>query len=225
MKTPYLRTLWAVVAKDLRIELRSRELIGTMLLFALLSLLIFSFALELNRIAREEAITGVLWVTIIFASTLGLNRSMAMEREQGNMDAMLIAPIPRTAIFAGKFLGNFVFSLTVGLLLLVLMTVVFNKTLLTGWILVVLVLGTFGLSTIGTLISAMTVQTRAREALLPIAMLPIVIPLLLGVVRATTAILAGNPIEGWIAWPQIILFTDALYLGMALATFGFIVED
>ena len=88
MKTPFLRTVFAIVRKDLRTELRSRELVSSMALFALLSILIFSFALELDREARESAISGVLWVTVIYASTIGLNRSMAMEREQANLDGM-----------------------------------------------------------------------------------------------------------------------------------------
>ena len=121
-------------------ELRSRELVSSMGLFALLSILIFSFALELDRIARQEAISGVLWVTVVFASILGLNRSLAMERDQGNLDAMLLAPINRAAIFLGKLIGNYLFALAVGLLLMPVMTVLFNMTLFQPWLLLVLIL-------------------------------------------------------------------------------------
>src|SRR4029077_9070847 len=144
MKTPFLRTVLAVVRKDLRAELRSRELISSMALFALLSILIFSFALELDRQARESAISGVLWVTIIYASTIGLNRSMAMEREQANLDGMLIAPVDRTAVFFGKLAGNLIFAVVVGLILLPIMTILFNKTLMMPGILGILLLGTIG---------------------------------------------------------------------------------
>src|SRR5574338_1241472 len=126
MSTPFFQAVVAIIRKDLQAELRSRELVGSMGLFALLSVLVFSFALELDRVARSEAISGVLWVTVVFASILGLNRSLAMERDQGNLDAMLLAPIDRTAIFIGKFIGNFIFALTVGLLLLPLMTILYN---------------------------------------------------------------------------------------------------
>ena len=183
MKTPFLQAVFAIVRKDLRAELRSRELVSAMLLFALLSILVFSFALELDRDAREAAVSGVLWVTIVFASILGLNRSMAMEREQGNVDAMLIAPIDRAAIFFGKLVGNGLFTLAVGLLLLPLMTILFNFSLLQPWLLAVLVLGTLGFSTVGTLLAAMTVQTRARETLLPIVMMPMALPVLMAAVR------------------------------------------
>ena len=129
MKTPFLKTVWSIVRKDLRMEFRSRELVSSMGLFALLSILIFSFALELDRVARGEAISGVLWVTVVFASILGLNRSLAMERDGGNLDAMLIAPIDRTAIFGGKLVGNFIFTLIVGLVLLPVMTILYNVDL------------------------------------------------------------------------------------------------
>src|SRR5690606_35456609 len=109
MTTSFLQAALAIAAKDLRAELRSRELVNSMVLFALLSILIFSFALELDRVARHEAIAGVLWVTIVFASILGLNRSMALEREQGGLNALLLAPISRAAIFCGKLAANYLF--------------------------------------------------------------------------------------------------------------------
>jgi heme exporter protein B len=225
MKTPFWQAVFSIVRKDLRMELRSRELVSSMGLFALLSILIFSFALELDRVARLEAISGVLWVTVVFASILGLNRSLAMERDQGNLDAMLLAPIDRSAIFVGKFIGNFIFALTVGLLLLPLMTILYNINLLQPWILVVLLLGTLGFSTIGTLLATMTVQTRARESLLPIVMLPIALPVLLAAVRACTNALNQNPLEDWGAWPQILLVVDIVYMGLCFLLFEYVIEE
>lgn len=225
MKTPFLQAVLSIVRKDLRMELRSRELVSSMGLFALLSVLIFSFALELDRIARFEAISGVLWVTVVFASILGLNRSLAMERDQGNLDAMLLAPIDRTAIFIGKFVGNFLFALTVGLLLLPLMTVLYNINLIQAWILAILFLGTLGFSTIGTLLATMTVQTRARESLLPIVMLPIALPVLLSAVRASTNVLNATPMNDWIAWVQILLVVDIVYMVMCFLLFEYVIEE
>jgi heme exporter protein B len=225
MKTPFFRVVLTIVRKDLRAELRTRELLNTMVLFAFLSILIFSFALELDRLARQEAISGVLWVTIVFSSILGLNRSLAIEREQGNLDAMLLSPIDRPAIFVGKLVSNFLFTLAVGLLLLPLATILYNITIVSAWLLVVLVLGTLGFSTAGTLLATMTVQTRARESLLPIVMMPIVLPLLLVTVRATTAILSNAPINDWLAWPQILVVIDLIYFVMCYLTFEFVVEE
>ena len=225
MKTPFFQVVMSIIRKDFQAELRSRELVGSMGLFALLSVLIFSFALELDRIARIESISGVLWVAIVFFSILGLNRSMAMERDQGNLDALLIAPIHRAAIFVGKLAGNFVFTLLIGLLLLPLMTILYNVSLFNSWLIAVLVLGTLGFTTLGTLLAAMTVQTRSREALLPIVMMPVVLPLLLAAVRASTAILNGTPQDDWIQWVNILVVLDVIYLTMCFLLFEFVVEE
>lgn len=225
MKTPFLTTVFAIINKDLRAEMRSRELISVMVLFAFLSILIFSFALELDRVAREEAVSGVLWVTLIFASILGFNRSMAMERDQGNIDAMLLAPISRSAIFIGKLVGNYLFTLIVGLVMLPIMTILYNKTLVNPWVILTTVVGIFGFSTIGTLLATMTVQTRAREALLPIAMLPVVLPFLLTAVRATTGILSNSPTSDWLVWVQLLGGISIIYLVLCIFLYGFVVEE
>lgn len=225
MKTPFLKTVLSIAGKDLRAELRSRELVSSMGLFALLSILIFSFALELDRVARDEAISGVLWVTVVYASTIGLNRSMASEREQGGMDALLMAPIDRSAIFFGKLVGNILFAGIVGLILLPVITVLYNKTLLSPSVVAVMALGTIGFATIGTLLAAMTVQTRARESLLPIVMLPIVLPLVLAAVRATTGILSETPDTESVSWLQILVALNVIYIGICYLLFEYVVEE
>jgi heme exporter protein B len=224
-KTPFLSVVVAIIRKDFQAELRSRELIGSMGLFALLSILIFSFALELDRLARVEAISGVLWVTIVFASIIGLNRSMALERDNGNLDALLIAPLQRTAIYVGKLVGNFLFTLAIGLLLLPIMTVLYNVSLFTPWLIAVLVMGTLGFTTLGTLLAAMTVQARAREALLPIVMMPVVLPLLLSGVRASTGILNAAPQDDWLQWTSIVAVLDVIYVVMCFLLFEYVVEE
>lgn len=225
MKTPFFATVFAIINKDLRAEMRSRELISVMVLFAFLSILIFSFALELDRVAREESVSGVLWVTLIFASILGFNRSMAMERDQGNIDAMLLAPISRSAIFIGKLVGNYLFTLIVGLVMLPIMTILYNLTLISPWVILTTGVGIFGFSTIGTLLATMTVQTRAREALLPIAMLPVVLPFLLAAVRATTGILSDKPQADWLVWVQVLFGISLVYLVLCVFLYGFVVEE
>jgi heme exporter protein B len=225
VKTSFLAVVLSIVSKDLRTELRSRELISGMGLFALLSILIFSFALELDREARESAVSGVLWVTVVFASILGLNRSMAMERDQGNFDALLLAPVDRSAIFFGKLVGNFIFTIAVGLLLLPLMTVLFSFTMLRPWMLAVLLLGTLGFSTIGTLLATMTVQTRARESLLPIVMLPMALPIVLAAVKTSTGILNDTPQVDWIIWPQVLIAIDIIFLTLCYLLFGYVIEE
>jgi heme exporter protein B len=225
MKTPFLDAVLSIVRKDLRAELRSRELVSTMGLFALLSILIFSFSLELDRVARNESVGGVLWVTVVFASVLGLNRSMAMERDQGNLDALLLSPIDRTAIFFGKLLGNFIFTLIVGLILVMLMTILFNISLVAPPMLVLLVLGVLGFSTVGTLLATMTVQTRARESLLPIVMMPVALPLLLIAVRGSNSILSSAAAETWLGWLQILVVLDVIFMVVCFLLFEYVVEE
>lgn len=225
MKTTFTAAALAIAAKDLRVEMRSRELVSAMALFALLSLLVFSFALELDRIAREEVVGGVLWVTLIFASLLGFHRSMALEYDQGSLDALLLAPIPRAAIFVGKLIGNCLFTSLVGLIILPLMTVIYNKNMLDPRLLLTAMIGIFGLSAIGALLAALTMQTRAREVLLPIAMLPAALPFLLTALRATTGILSETPRTDWLVWLQMLGGIAVIYLTLCLLLYSFVIEE
>lgn len=218
----FFQTILTIVWKDFRAELRSRELIGSMGLFTLLGILVFSFALELDRTTRQEVVNGVLWVTMIFASILGLNRSMAQEREQGNMDALMIAPVHRSAIFMGKFIGNLGFTLLIGLALLPVMTVLYNLNLLRVELVLMLCLGVTGICAMGTLLATMTVQTRARETLLPIALLPTVLPIVVIVVRATNGLLLGDDIRQWL---MILVMVDVIYILMGATLFEYTTED
>jgi heme exporter protein B len=223
--TPFWRVVASIIRKDFQAELRSRELIGSMGLFALLSVVVFSFALDLDRNAKVEAVNGVLWATMIFASIIGLNRSMALERDQGNLDALLLAPINRAAIFVGKLVGNFLFTLMIALLLLPIMTALYNISLFNGWLIAVLVMGTLGFTTIGTLLSAMTVQTRAREAMLPIVMMPIVLPLLMTGVMASNGILNDSAQSNWQQWVAIVAVLDLIYLTICFLLFEYVLEE
>lgn len=224
-RTPYFQVALTIFAKDLRSELRSRELVSAMALFAFLSVIAFSFALELEPILLQSAAGGILWVTIIFAVILGLNRSLAAEREQGSMDAMLLAPIDRSAIFAGKMLANFLFGLVIGLLLLPIASVLYGVNLVDARIVGLIAAGTLGLSSIGTLLAAMTTQTRTRETLLPILMLPTTLPILMLVVRATNGIISAQPTELWEGMIPVLLVIDLVYLTMCVLLFPFVLEE
>jgi heme exporter protein B len=225
MTTGFLHTVSTILRKDLIAEFRSRELVSAMALFALLSVLAFSFALQLNRLTRQEAVSGVLWVTVIYAVVLGFNRNSTIEREGGSFEAMLLAPVSRGAIFIGKMLGNFLFSTVIGLILLPLMTILFNVNLVHWGAILVLALGVFGIATVGTLLATMTVQTRTRETLLPIVMLPVALPLLLLTVSATNQIIDGRPFADWRDPLQIIVVVDVLYFALCYVLFEFIIED
>lgn len=222
MTTPFPKAIWTIIRKDLRAELRTRELVNSMLLFAMLSVFIFSFALDLDRNARQEAVTGVLWVTVIYASILGLNRSLVTEKENGSLDAMMIAPVSRVAIYAGKLVGNFLFTLIIGVALLPLMTVLYTISVLDPEIILLLALGILALSAVGTLLATMTVQTRARETLLPIAMMPTAIPVLMVVVNASLDIMNDVSRGNWLL---TLLLIDLVYIAAGSILFEYVLED
>jgi heme exporter protein B len=164
-------------------------------------------------------------VTVVFTSIIGLSRSLSAERENGSLEALLLAPIPRSAIFMGKFIANVLFTGAVSLFLLPLMTLLYNVTVISGPMLLILFGGVLGFCATGTLLAAMTVQARAREALLPVVLLPIALPLLLAAVRATSALIAGrDPLE-WQGWLGILVVMDLAYLGLSVVSFRYVVEE
>lgn len=223
--TPYWRVVLAVLRKDLRAEIRGRELISSMLLFAVMAVLVFSFALELDREARESSVAGVLWVTIVFSGLIGLSRSMAVEKDKGSLDALLIAPIQRSALFFGKMIANLTFTLVIAVMLLVLLTVLFNMTLFIPALFLIILLGCTGFTTAGTLLSSMSIHARSRETLLPIALLPVVLPIILPSVRASTALIADTSSSEWLPWLQMIVLIDLIFVVGTYFLFDFVVEE
>jgi heme exporter protein B len=221
----YFKAISAVVWKDLQAEFRSRELFSAMLVFSLLIILIFNFALELDIKTRQSVTAGVLWATFAFAGTLGLNRSMAIEKDRGCLDGLLLAPVDRSAIFFGKFISNLVFMLSVEVIVLPVYSVLYNTNLFQPGLIMVILLGSIGYTAVGTLISAMSVQTRTRDILLPILLFPIVIAVLLAAVKASGGFLDGVPYEE-IALPVNLLITyDVIFIAVAFMTFENIVEE
>jgi heme exporter protein B len=163
--------VFAIVWKDVRAELRTKDILSSMLVFAGLSVLIFQFAFDLRADNVRLVLPGVLWIAITFAGVLGLNRSFILEQDRGSLEGLLLAPVDRSAIYFGKLIGNLLFIFVVELLLLPLMTVLFNVWLLSPALLLVLALGTLGYAAVGTLFAALSINTRAREVMLPILLL------------------------------------------------------
>jgi len=221
----YLRAVGAVVWKDLRAEYRSRELLGSMLVFALLVILIFNFALELDIRTRETVASGVLWVTFAFAGTLGLNRSMGVEKDRGCLDGLLLAPVDRSAIYFGKVLGNLIFMTIVEAIVLPTFSVLYNLNLLEPGLILVVLLGSVGYSAVGTLLSSMAVQARTRDILLPILLFPVSIPLLLAAVKASNGFLQQLEMVDIMPWLNILLVYDVIFIAVAFMLFDFVVEE
>ena len=221
----YLRVVGAIVSKDIAAEMRSRDLLGSMLIFSLLVILIFNFALELDLRTRQTVTAGVLWVTFAFAGTLGLNRSMAIEKDRGCLDGLLLAPVDRSALYFGKVFSNLLFMIIVEAIILPLYSLLYNVNLFHPGLIGVVLLGSIGYVVIGTLLSAMAVQARTRDILLPILLFPVVLPVLVAAVKATTGILEGLPFEEFKAWLSLLIAYDGIFLGVAIVLFDYVVEE
>jgi heme exporter protein B len=221
----FIRKVAAIVHKDITTELRTKEMFSSMLVFSLMAVFIFSIALDLAASDPLDTTPGLLWVTIAFAGTLGLNRSLAQEQENGCMDGLLLAPMDRSAIFFGKALGNVLFMLVVQMVVVPIFSVLFNVPLLRGSVLLVVVLGTIGYASVGTLFSTMAVNTRAREVMLPILLLPVSIPIFISAVNATAGLLAGDPVSEVSSWLQLLVAFDAIIIAVSFMTFDFVVEE
>jgi heme exporter protein B len=221
----FLRQVAAIIHKDVTAELRTKEMFSSMFVFALLAVVIFNFAFEL-RVADARAIApGVLWVSVTFAGMLGLNRSFVLEKDQGCLDGLLLAPVDRSAIYFGKMLGNFLFITVVEAIILPIFSALFNVNLIQPWILVVLLLGTLGFSGVGTLFSAMAVHTRAREVFLPILLFPGVVPALIAAVKLTAGLLDGQALADMANWMQLLIAFDIILVAVSYMTFDSVVEE
>src|SRR5579864_3053185 len=185
----FFEQVLAILWKDIRCELRSKQTWTSMGLFALLVLVIFNFAFDL-RVDNKAAIApGALWVSFVFASLLGLGRTIAAEREKGSMDRLLLCPVNRKAIYLAKLLGNMLFIGVVEIVALPIFAALFDLPLLIGALLPIVLLGTLGIAAVGTLFSAMAAATSAQEVLLPILIFPLLIPVVIAAVRATSNLL------------------------------------
>ncbi len=215
----------AIVWKDLTAERRSRELLSAMLVFALLVILSFNFALDLDPKTRGSVASGVLWVTFIFAGTLGLNRSMATEKDRGCLDGLLLAPIDRSAIYFGKAIANLAFMLIVEAIVFPLYSVLYNVNLFLPGLLLTVILGSVGYVAVGTLLSSMAVQARTRDMLLPILLFPVTLPVLIAAVKASAGYLSGLPLEEITPWLNLLVVYDVIFIAIAFMVFDFIVEE
>ena len=192
----FFSAAWAVLEKDFRIEFRSRESLVIMLVFALLILTLFSFAFGPGRGGAEEAPrqAGILWVAFLFASVIGLSRSMGIERESNGFAAMRLSPADPTALFFGKMAAIFLLISLMEIAGFAALAVLYRAPVWEnlGPLALVAIEATLGIAAVGTLFAAMTAQTRTRDVLLPVLLFPLLVPVLIAAVKATDAILAGG---------------------------------
>jgi len=208
-----------ITVKDLRAEMRTKEALNASFAFALVILLILSFAFDPTEETTREISGGLLWIVFTFAGTLVLNRSFARELPNDCLDGLVAAPVPGSALFLGKALANFVLIVAVELVALPVFGIFYNvRWTRQFWpLMLVLALGTWGLTAIGTVFSALTVNIRLREVMLPLLVYPLMIPMLLGAMQLSAQLVAGQPITAEMAvWLRLLFGFDIIFTALAL---------
>lgn len=221
----WLAKAWAVAAKDLRAEVRAKEVFGVMATFSVLAVLIFGLAFDLRVPQPEMIVPGVLWVVILFAGVLGLNRTFGAEVDRGSLAALLLAPVERNAIYCGKCLANLVFTLLTEALLLPVLLVIFDVNLFQPLILLGLLLGTLGYVGVGTLFAALAASSRLRDSLLPVLLLPTMVPIFMAGVKLTAIVVDGRGLADVQRWLGILILYDLIFLVIAFLIFDLIWEE
>jgi heme exporter protein B len=222
----YVRRAWILAWKDLTIEWRAKQTLNSLFFFAFLLTFLFQFALGPDRERLGAALPGLLWLGFILSGLLGLGRTFAGERDNDCWDGLRLAPGEKSAIYVGKLAGNLLLMLAVEAIFLLLFGVFFDLDLvaaLPGLALVV-GLGTLGLAAVGTLFAAMTAHVRARELLFPVLLLPVEVPVLLATVKATEAVLQGQPLGSVAHWLKLLAVANVIYLTIGVLTFDVVLD-
>ncbi|MFA4910987.1 MAG: heme exporter protein CcmB [Desulfobacteria bacterium] len=224
---PFIQKVWVMVWKDITSELRTKEMLLSMCLFSFLVLIIFNFAFDIGFKNLRESIPGILWVAFIFSGLMGLSRSFGVERDRGTLYGLLLCPISPWGIYLGKMIGTLIFMVIMEIFTLSIFTILYNINVIPFLLPLGLIifLGTLGFATIGTIFSAMSATTKARDVMLSILVFPISVPIIIASVKATAMIFLGEPIQEIYSWLKILVAFDLVFLLLAYLTFGFIMEE
>ncbi len=223
----FVSQAWAIAQKDIVAELRTRETILSMLLFGFLVILIFNFGIEPGL--REENLVepGVLWAAFTFAGILGLGRSFIAEKENDCLQGLLLCPVDRSVIYLGKFLGNLIFTLLMGVVVFLFFSVLYNVDLVSAFfpMLLILVMASVGFSAVGTLFSAVSVGVRTRDVMLSILLFPVMVPVVLASAKSTAAVLDGKGLGAAGMWLALLLVYDVVFLVVSVLVFDYAIEE
>ena len=220
-----IQALSAIIKKDIIIEIKSKEIINSILLFALLTVIIFSFIFEPGTY-KKEVIGGIFWMSIIFSGILGLGKSMSSEVNGGNLTAVMLTPVDRSVIFFGKFISNLIFLIFLEIILVPLFMIFYDVNILAAPLMILVIfLATYGYCLLGTFFAILSVKTKTREILLPILLLPVMIPVILAAILATNAFLLNEPVINASGWIKLIAGFDIVFTAVIYLIFGSIIED
>lgn len=221
----FIRPVLLLAWKDILLEIRTKDVLVSMLVFALLVAVIFNFALNITPQVVNLLAPGILWVAFAFAGVLAMNRAFVLEKERGSLEGLLLCPVSRDALYFGKMIGTFLFMVVVEIALLPVFAVLFNFSAFSPVLVGIILLATLGFAVVGTLFSAIAVNTRSREVLLPVLFFPIAVPVIIGAVEASAVAIGGSTTVGVSRWLQLIAVFDVVYLVLCPWAFGLVMEE
>ncbi|MGJ7912062.1 heme exporter protein CcmB [Neobacillus sp. LXY-1] len=222
-----LKSAFILAQKDLLSELKTKQILVTQIIFAALVIVVFSFALDPSNNTMRAVIPGVIWVIIVFAGILGLNRSFITEQRNDTIQGLLVAPMEAASIFLGKFLANFVMILVVELVSIPFLFLLFDFKMLGSipYFILVIFVGSFGFVSIGTFLAALAANSKSSEMLLPLLLFPITSPILIGVTQATRIILSDmSKLSSALAWTQMVTAYDIIFFVISLLLIDYVLE-
>ena len=222
-----IRMVLAITKKDFLQEWRSKAATVATLFFSATTLVLIAFALGRDGALLRSAASGVLWIALAFAGVISAAQSFQADLEEGAFDQLLLYPVPRALIYVGKLLANWAYLAVLGLLLAPVAFMFYDaKIAANGWLMpIIIVLGTLGFAVVATFYAALTANLQAREALLPVLMFPIIVPVLLGAVRTTEAVLGRSELDLAGGWLQMLAGFDLVYFVVCTALFHFVVDE
>ncbi len=224
-----MKTFWgpvfALLWKDVLLELRTKDIVVSVLVFALLVIVIFNFAIDPTPQMVVLVAPGILWVAFLFGGVLGLTRSFALEKDSGSLQGLMLAPVGREVIYFGKMLGNFLFMVVVEVIIFPIFAVLFNLSLVMPELIPVTLLATLGIATVGTVFSAMAVNTRSREVMLPLLFFPVVLPAIVAAVEASRVVIQGEGSSDLAQWIPLLAVFDTIFLVVCPVAFNVVVEE
>ena len=215
----------AILRKDLLLEFRRRELVLSTFVFGMLVLVVFNFAFDLRVENLGTVGPGALWVAVFFAGILNVGRTVLLERERGGWEGLLLAPLEPGALYVAKLLGNLVFMLLTEALLLPAFAALYNLPVIQPGVVWVLLLGTVGFAAVGTLFSALSANSRAREVMLPVLLFPVLVPVVIATVRATSERVSPNAAMGSAPWASLLLTFDVLFIIAGYLLFDHVLDE
>lgn len=221
-----MRSILAVLRKDVLVEFRNRESLSSMTMFGLLVVVIFNFAFEPSGAERIRIAPGILWVAFSFAGVIGLNRSLSIETDNDCLSGLLLAPMGRGELYVAKVLANFLFMLISEAVILPLFVLFYNLRFNLQFVEIAAIaaLGTLGFASIGTILSTISANTRMKEVMLPVLQIPLTVPVIIGAVEATSMILSGET-DGISAWIYLMAGFSIIYLVLSYLIFEYVVEE